>query len=283
MENGSIGVTGLGGSHAHWGRLPYHAFLRIQKALPNVTNATDIIEEMRLIKSEEEIKFIEKAVEISDLTIDAIVEKTRPGMKGYEIYALATYTMLNNFSEDPMFLFDHGPAPWHGVLVADARPIEVGDVICAVISPRYGGYFGHAHVGFFLGEPKDKEFLKLAEVALQSYENGLAALKPGITVQEASDAFAEPIIKAGYFWTNPLFHGLGLKMPDYPVASWNGMPKCRDGDMLIKEGMVLGLEGTVNNWEKAIGVSIGNAAVVTAAGARYLSKRKPEFRIIKPR
>lgn len=262
--------------------MPYNTFLMIQRALPNIINATDIIEEMRLIKSEEEINFIEKAVEISDLAIDTIVEKTKPGMKGYEIYAEAMHTMFKNGSEHPMFLFDHGPAPWHGAPIADGRPIQKGDVITAVISPRYGGYWGHAHQGFFLGEPL-KEFYGLAEAALKSFEQGLAALRPGITVQEASDAFTEPIARAGYFWTNPLFHGLGLKLPDYPLASTMGMAKSPHGDMVLREGTVLGLEGTANIWDKAMGLSIGNAAVITATGARYLSKRKPEFKMIKPK
>ena len=282
LEKRFIGVTGLGGLSAPLGRLPHTTFLLLQKNFPNLVNATEIVEEMRLIKSEEEIQFTEKAVEISDLAIDTVVEKTRTGMKGYELYAEVMYTLFKNGSEHPMFLFDHGPAPWHSSPMADARPLNKGDVILTVISPRYGGYFGHAHQGFFYGEPR-KEFRGLAEAALQSFENGLAALKPGLTVDEASKAFTEPLVKAGYFWSNPLFHGLGLKMPDYPVGSFGGMVKSPHGHIVLKEGMVFGLEGTAQLWDEAMGLSIGNAAVITAIGARYLSKRKPGFITITPK
>jgi len=282
LESRPIGVTGLGGLSAPEGRMPHGTFLRIQKAFPNLVNASDILEEMRLIKSEEEIKFIEKAVEISDQVIDTIIEKARPGMRGYELYAWAMHTLYSNGSEPPMFLFDHGPAPWHSNPLPDWRAIQKGDVILTVISPRYGGYYGHAHQCFALGEPR-KEFYDLFEKALESFKKGLAVLRPGITVQEATDVFVEPVKKAGYYWSNPPFHGLGLKMPDYPMSGLAGMDKSYHGDIIIEEGMVFALEGTAQMLDEAMGVSIGNAAVITATGVRYLSKRKPEFIIIKPK
>ena len=71
-----VGVIGLAGLvRAPEGVVPWGTFEKIRQALPTVKfkNATDLIQEVRALKSGEEIAFIEKAADIIGKAIDALI------------------------------------------------------------------------------------------------------------------------------------------------------------------------------------------------------------------
>ena len=50
-----------------------------------VVSFTDEMTRLRLVKSEEELKFQEKAAHLADLSYEAMVNTARPGVKEYEV------------------------------------------------------------------------------------------------------------------------------------------------------------------------------------------------------
>ena len=64
------------------GVVPWGTFEKIRTALPKVKfeNATDVMQEVRSVKSGEEIAFIEKAAEIIGHANDVLIQHAKPGV-----------------------------------------------------------------------------------------------------------------------------------------------------------------------------------------------------------
>ena len=96
--------------------------LNYQKELPgfDFVDANWVIEQMRLIKSEEEIAMLAKAGTLARKTIDTMIEYARPGMTEAGLYAEMIRTQIANGCEPQIFnLLASGPVEhptkelWH--------------------------------------------------------------------------------------------------------------------------------------------------------------------------
>lgn len=278
LEKGQIGLVGLAGWYDQEGSFPHDTYLGLAKELPQAAfeNATDILERLRLIKSQEEINFTEKAAQIGDKAVETLIASASPGREEFKVYADVVHTIMAEGSEPPMFLWEAGPSPYHPGKFPTWRRLEKGDLIINEISPRYGGYFAHPHQPVAIGKPS-RQLEKMFEVVLESFQAGLERLRPGITLAELDQAFIEPITRAGYTWSHPHFHGLGLAMPEYPVGSAPGPGRgiVPDGAMEIKPGMIFAIEPVVSTGKMSL--PLGETVVVTPDGCRRLGKRKLEL------
>ena len=118
-----------------------------------------MLEQIRAIKSEEELDMLRKAAALGDLMLATCRETAKPGVKDCEVYANVMRTMVANGGEEPtLFLWacDRLPYP-HPFRVPTVRPMERGDVIICEMHPKIGGYFTHVERTFSLGEPEKKQ------------------------------------------------------------------------------------------------------------------------------
>lgn len=283
LEKEKIGVAGLGGDFAFWnleGHIPYDTFANIKKELREARfeSATDVLEEMRQIKSSEEISFIEKAAHIADLSIETMIETARAGVSEIEVYSRMVYEMLRNGAEPPiMLLWGCGRSVVHANRFPSSRTLQVGDLILNEITPRYGGYCAHPHQPVSVGKPSE-ERKRLFEVALESFDRGVEKLVPGSTLAEIDEAFHNPIRKAGYTHTRLSMHGLGLESPEGVTTSsptWNDSSK-----FVIKENMVWGVEPQVVTSDQKAGITLGDTVITTNGKPRRPSKRKLELAVV---
>src|SRR5262245_53247952 len=108
LERGRIGMDGLVGPLDPDGWVPHSVYARLGGLLPNATlaNLEDMLEQVRIIKSAEEIDVLEHAARLGDRMLEACREIARPGVKECEVYARMMEVMLANGGEEPtLFLF----------------------------------------------------------------------------------------------------------------------------------------------------------------------------------
>src|SRR4030095_16442280 len=77
-----VGVVALSGMvRAPEGVVPWGTFEKIRTALPDVkfANATDVMQQVRSVKSAEEVAFIEKAAEIICHANEVLIAHATPG------------------------------------------------------------------------------------------------------------------------------------------------------------------------------------------------------------
>src|SRR5881409_3721095 len=110
VERGRIGITGLGdveGTRTPEGTIFYGTWKQIREAFPNaeLIDATAILDEVRYVKSEEEVHVLTKSMEINELALEAEIEAAKVGVKDWEVWAAVHYAMTRNGSELPIHCF----------------------------------------------------------------------------------------------------------------------------------------------------------------------------------
>lgn len=287
LENASIGIVGLSGYYAERG-FSYTAYISLINSLPsaNFEDATDIVEEARRIKSAEELSCIEEACEVADKVIQSVVDTAGVGVKDYEIKAKIIDTLFREGSEPgSMLLYCSGKELNHAgqggyYKPADTRALEYGDVILIEFDARCSGYMTQYNQPFSVGKP-NKEWGSIFDVVLEAFNNGLKTLRPGIMFGELDEALLSPIQEAGYTYTHPAFHGIGLSLEE-PIGIFPLQPLYKLNTSLnIEEGMVIELEPHVVTLDKKKGVHLGSPVVVTETGCKLLSKTwEPGVKIV---
>ena len=289
LENASIGiintsVIGIGSSGER--AFPYVTYMVLKENLPRARfeDATYILDEARRIKSDAEIRCLELGCEAANAAVQAVVDTARPGARDYEVMAKMVEVLMQNGCEpDTLFLYGSGKDyvdSGNGQFLNPRylRMLEAGDLIHTEFNAKYNNYVAQYNQPFSLGEP-NKEWSKVFETAQESVNNGLKALKPGITLKELTRALLAPITEAGLRTIRPAFHGLGLTSEE-PLASTVPGSSCIPNDsFLIQARMVIELEPHIITQDGKKGATLGYPVLVTDKGCRSLNKNKAEVKI----
>jgi Xaa-Pro aminopeptidase len=191
-ERVRIGITGLGeveGTRTPEGTILYGTWKQIRGAFPNaeLIDATAILEEVRYVKSLEEIDALAKSMEINELAVQVEIESAKAGVKDWEVWAAAHYAMTRNGSELPIHCFwVSGKNPKRTLTRPSMRLLERGDVIINELEASWIGYRAQAVQPVFV-EEIDPVQAELIKVQREIFNRVVESLKPGITVGELAE------------------------------------------------------------------------------------------------
>ncbi len=274
-----VGVIGLSGLvRAPEGVVPWGTFEKIRQALPQVKfdNATDLMQQVRSIKSAEEIAFIEKAAEIIGKALDVLIVHTKVGVRENELIAEMLREVVRLGGEPiTMLLFGTGgpEVPW-AQRVFTTRQLKPGDLINTEVEAKYAGYIAQALQPISLG-PKPKELEKIFDVTKVIFDKMLNFLKPGITFGDAAQFYQEEVQSAGYEPDGALMHGRGLG-EDAPML-WGARRDFPEKDAKLKTGHVFILKPAAKQGFMRDSIRAGDTVAIEAGGARRLGKRDLKF------
>jgi Xaa-Pro aminopeptidase len=293
LDAGKIGLIGFSSSIMTTPTILHGDVLRLETELPRVEfiNAGDILEEMRLIKSEEELAVLGQAGKIARKVIDTMIEYPKAGMTEAELWAELIKTQIVNGAEPQVFFFlASGPVEhkeselWHllhGVeqpAVPSMRPLQSGDVITGEWHTQYGGYLAATEFTVYLGKKAPQELKDLHMVNVECLEVSLDVMKPGNTLRQAWEAIRAPAERAGLDFVELGFHGHGMASPEFPTVVYRpgyGLPSMNGdkiGDFVFEEGMVFGnnIDLFNPNWKSDVGCMFGDMVVVRGNRAEQL-------------
>ena len=227
LEKKRIGVDGLAGAMDPDGWFPYSVYKDIVDSLPGavLVNLNDTMERMRMVKSPEEIGFLNEAARLGDRMFEACLQTARPGVRECEVYGKMMEVMIGNGGEEPtLFLWaaDAHPLP-HPFRLPTMRPLQKGDLIICEMHPKYGGYCTHVERTFCLGGP-EKEYLKIYEVCLEAYAQGLKLFKPGAKISAVMNAVKEVVDRKNMGICELGIHGHGISSMEYPRLRLHAPP-----------------------------------------------------------
>jgi Xaa-Pro aminopeptidase len=283
LEGGNIGMVGAG-------EMRHSDYEAIAKGLPaaRFVKADGILAEIRMIKSPEEMKFLERAAQIVDRMWEAGVKAAKPGVKECEVYGSILRESVVTGGEHPiMLLWDAGPEPFrHAGPFATERPLAQGDIINVELHGRYGGYLAHGERPISLGAPRRK-FKDIFEVMQQSFDSGVRKMKPGSSFKEVADSFYAPINESKLAICELGIHGHGLESGEWPNMEL-GTPFHDPGGVVanapkpfeFKENMVLGVVVDLYdpNWKGGNpGLMSGDTVQITGSGSKVLCSTPMEF------
>jgi len=277
-----IGVVGIGGANEAGRCMSYDIYTAILAGLPEarLEPASDIIEAIRLIKSDEEVEYLARASALCDVGVEAMLAAARPGATAQEVYGEIVGAILRAGGESPMFLmYEADPQPRHALRFPSDRTLAPGYMILQEISPKYAGYWSQVMVPVSLGEP-DPVYRRMADAACLGYRAAIDTIRAGITTRALAEAINEPIRDAGFVWYRPQWQGLGLEQTESPMdLHYRAGAGAGDG-IVLERNMVLGLQPMAGTPDRSKGVQLGDAVVVTEDGVRRLGRTEMRFHIL---
>lgn len=192
--------------------------------------------DMRLTKTEEEIKRIKKSTQIAEKAIMNVIDASKQGITDNELLQIARRTIVDEGAEG----WDHltmgigtsdpeAPGMGYTVKTGEINRIDIGAV--------YKGYISDISREFVVGEPPEgaKEHMDLM-IKVQEYleEN----IKPGVNAAQLNKdvkKFAKSLKRRGMVFVT--VHSIGLECEEAHIFS-----PMRTLDIEFEEGMVLDLE-----------------------------------------
>ena len=274
-----IGIVGLAGlMRAPEGIVPWGTFEKIRAALlkAKFENATDLMQEVRSVKSTEEIAFIEKAAEIIGQAIEALIIHAKAGARENELIAEMLREIVRQGGEPiTMLLFGTGgpEVPW-AQRVFTARELKPGDLINTEVEGKYAGYIAQALQPIALG-PKPQKLEEIFDATKVIFERMLKFLKPGITFGEIVSFYQDQVKSAGYEPDGALLHGRGLG-EDAPML-WGARTDFPETNAKLREGHVFILKPACRQGFMRDSIRAGDTVAIEAHGARRLGKRELAF------
>ena len=303
LAKGRIGLVGFGPTAPGEmeGLLPLGFHSNLVKALPDaaIGDFTLAFTDFMLVKSAEEIALLRFAARVSEQACRVMMEVARPGVSEAEVYA-DTVREIHRWGCDlryPFFSLQSGKdnigwgVPRWSVRAEPPRVLETGDLVQAEIHTCYGGQEGQVQMSVAL-DPVDDVVRRLEAVARESYEAGVAAVKPGVRFASVVQAMEKPIAKAGCWSKTPLLHTLTFGSTGFTAANRDQLlgtreeaiegaarPGIRRGELVLTEGM--GLEIEPNACLGMVRVNIGSGVLVTSRGAEELNELPTRVRHVR--
>lgn len=234
-----------------------------------------LIEDLRVIKDEDEIELIHKAQQIADQAFDHILGFIEPGVTELEVAdeLIRVMKSLGASGESFQIIVASGPrgAMPHGV--ASDKKIEAGELVTLDFGCMYQGYASDMTRTIAVGEVS-QELKDIYQVVLKAQEAALEAIKPGLTGQELDTIARDIITEAGYgeHFGHGLGHGVGLEIHERPSVGPTGTENLRPGMIITDEpGIYIDDVG---------GVRIEDIILVTEDGYQVLSTSPKELIVL---
>lgn len=222
---------------------------------------------MIIIKSSQEIEYMQEAGRIVAHTHDVLKKNIKPGITTKELDEIAEEEIMK-LNGIPAFKGYGGfPASIcasvneevvHGI--PGLKKLEDGDIISIDIGAIYNGYYGDGAKTHPVGKVSD-EALKLIEVTKESFYEGFKFCKVGYRLSDISHAVQKHVEANGFSVVRDYVgHGIGANMHEAPQIPNFGPPG--KGPRLVA-GMVLAIEPMVNVGTYNVRTLLDNWTVVT--------------------
>ena len=233
------------------------------------------VEQLRRIKSPEEIAAIARAVDTNSQAFAQAVGKVRAGMRELDLAAELEYRMRRLGAEKPAFetIVAAGARSALPHASPTAAKLEPGNLVVVDMGAQQGGYASDMTRMLFLGSPGAK-VKRLYRAVLEAQLAALDAVRAGVTTSDV-DRAARRVLR-GYSldraFTHSTGHGLGLEIHELPrVGKRDHTP--------LEPGMAITIEPGAYI-EGFGGVRIEDTIVVTEHGCDILTPTGKELRVI---
>jgi len=230
---GRVGLVGPNSMYFGFGQ-------RLQQvaAGSKFTDATDLIDRLRAIKSAEEILLIRKSAAMQDQIMEGVHEHIRPGAKDYEVMAYGEYIGQLLGSETGYFL-GSSARPGEPALIRprsqQGRTMGAGDIFffqCENTGP--GGMFTHLGRVFVLGKAP-QELVDVFGAMLEAQMFTLKCLRPGADCREVFKEYNAYMHAKGLPEEGRVHcHGQGYDVVERPLVR-------NDETMVLGANMNIGL------------------------------------------
>ena len=213
---------------------------RLGASSPSVrfVDATHIMRELRMVKSEPEIAKIEYVAQCASDVFETLFSFVAAGMRDDEVFRAFKVACLNAGVDDVSYLVGAAGKGGYNDIISppSGRHLRDGDVLILDTGCVFDGYFCDFDRNYGFGAVDD-DVKRAYEAVWRATEAGLRAAVPGNRCQDVFRAMDDVMNAAGAMGESVgrFGHGLGIALTEPPShTSWD--------DTILESGMVITLE-----------------------------------------
>ena len=245
MKDCTVGWVALGNIPA-----PFYEHIKTNLSAAKFTDATDLVDNIKAIKSDEEIDLIKKTAEIQDIAMEKAFKEVKPGKRDSEIMALAQNIVQNLGSEQQLIMAGSAPMGTPCPMLKRHfmhREMREGDQFTLMIEVNGpGGMYAELGRTCVLGKASD-ELLEACEIAKETQQVTIDLLKPGADPKDLLAANNEFLRSKGFPEEKRLYaHGQGYDLVERPAIRDDESMKL-EANMNITVHPIIGSE-TLFSW-----------------------------------
>lgn len=243
-----------------------------------VRDCSQIIWELRLIKSPAEIEKMRTAGRIGAEAMNAVMKAARPGMYEYELSALFEYECKRKGCKEMAFDVIISSAENHKYLhyAQHDRLLTDGDFLVVDAGPSWEDYDTDITISFPVNgtfTPRQKEIYEACKsvslACLEFYKPGITGFEVGAKVRELMiskgyDVEKDVFKRLSFFREGGITHSVGLAVHD---CGGRDVPK----NIPLKTGMVFACDVFAVFPDENLGVRVENTVLITENGCENLS------------
>ncbi|WP_460292952.1 aminopeptidase P family protein [Clostridium tertium] len=244
----------------------------------NIKNAFKLIGNLRLIKTDEEVSRIRKAIDITIEGIKELMRNSKSGIKEYELEAYFDFICKKNGVKDFAFKTIAAAGKNATVLhyVTNDSELKDGDLILFDLGAQYKYYNGDISRTFPINGKFTERQKEVYNAVLRVNEKVIKEMKPGVKFvdlnKKAKDWISEECISLGLmtekddvskFYYHSIGHSLGMDTHDIELEN---------RDVTFEPGMIYTVEPGIYIENEGIGIRIEDDVLITEDGNEVLTK-----------
>ena len=257
--------------------LPVARYRRLKEYLDGATALlpmNQVTDELRAVKSEDEVRLIRRACGITCEAFRQIVPELCEGISEQEAAWLLNAEMMRRGADGlafpTMVSFGENTARCHAM--PTERRLRPGDAVLIDMGCTVAGYHADFTRILCMGEPSE-QLIRLHQAVLLARSAALNAIRPDANAGAIDHLARKALTDAGFDsgFPHALGHGVGLEIHEQPSISTGSRHT-------LREGMTLAVEPAV--YMPDLGVRIEDTLLLTASGPVPLTEYPTDILIL---
>ncbi len=256
----------------------------LNKSLYNsytIEDSSELISNLRVIKSAEEILYVRKAAELADKALEEVWKNAKSGVSEGKILAEMQKVIFENGGDYPANEFIIGSG--HNALLcryqSEKRVLSNPDQLTI----EWAGTYKHYHSAMFrtipIGKANPKHY-KMFDACLEALTKCEKKLVAGNTVGEVFDIHAKTFDNLGY--KNSRMNACGYSLGATFSPNWMDVPPMifAGNSLILKPGMVFFIHMILMDSDNKLAMNLGETYLVKEKGNERLGKKKLDLIIL---
>ncbi len=257
--------------------------LTLNKSLENycsIEDKSDLINKLRVIKSEEEIVYVRKAADLADKALDEALKHAKAGVSESKILAEMNRVIFEGGGDYPAneFIIGSGKNALLCRYQAEKQILNKTDQL----SIEWAGTFRHYHSAMFRTIPigtADPKHFKMHEACVEALKYCEDKLKSGNKVGDVFDIHAKTFDDLGY--NKARMNACGYSLGATFSPNWMDWPMLYTGNpYIIAPGNVFFLHMILMDSTNELAMNLGETYLVTENGNERLGKQKLDLVVL---
>jgi Xaa-Pro dipeptidase len=259
-----------------------HHYVRLKEILGPalVAEASNLVHNLKLVKSPSEIAYHRKSADIAAKALKALIDTVAEGRSELELAAAAYHTILKSGSAIPASTMN---------LVTGERSCFVlggpterrqcrGDTGLVELGAAYRRYTSTLGRQWTLGAASTR-LKDLCKLILEASDACMSEMRAGVPAIKPHEALKRVIAKAGLDHYRQHTSGYGMA-PGFP-PSWGEPTNMFGGSKdMLQAGMVISVEPAVFIKEERLGVRLIDNCLITETGVEVLSRTPRDLIVV---